>query len=116
MLCPTGLTTRRRRRPSRAVAVLDRRIGKLACELRLTSYFVGRGCAADRNQRPQDHVHDDDMAPAFDHPVLVDELDDGFTMFIGADRAGSLLEIGVIDTTDGPIIVHAMPARPKYLR
>ena len=42
--------------------------------------------------------------------------DDGFVMFVGADNAGNLLEIGVIDSADGPIIVHAMPARPKYLR
>ena len=27
-----------------------------------------------------------------------------------------LLEIGVIESVDGPIIIHAMPARPKYLR
>jgi hypothetical protein len=34
-------------------------------------------------------IHDDDMIHAFNHPVLVD---------------------------DGPIIVHAMAARAKYLR
>ncbi len=33
-----------------------------------------------------------------------------------ADTAGNLLEVGVIDSADGPIIVHAMPARPNYLR
>lgn len=48
--------------------------------------------------------------------MFVEDLDDGFVMFVGADPAGNLLEIGVIDSTDGPIIVHAMPARPKYLR
>jgi hypothetical protein len=37
-------------------------------------------------------------------------------MFVGADTAGDLLEVGVIDSTDGPIIIHAMTARPKYLR
>ena len=36
--------------------------------------------------------------------------------FVGADQAANLLEVGVIDSSDGPIIVHAMPARPKYLR
>ena len=35
---------------------------------------------------------------------------------VGADTTGNLLEIGVIDSGDGPIIVHAMAARPKYLR
>ena len=47
---------------------------------------------------------------------MVDDLDDGFTMLVGADPAANLLEIGVVDTSNGPIIVHAMPARPKYLR
>jgi len=61
-------------------------------------------------------IHDDDMLHAFDHPISVDDLDDGFMMFVGADIAGNLLEIGVIDSADGPILVHAMPARPKYLR
>ena len=57
-----------------------------------------------------------DMIHAFNHPIFVDDLDDGFTMFVGADPTAKLLEIGVVDTSDGPVIVHAMPARPKYLR
>jgi hypothetical protein len=61
-------------------------------------------------------IHDDDMLHAFNHPIFVDDLDDGFVMFVGADTTGNLLEIGVIDSADGPIIVHAMAARPKYLR
>jgi hypothetical protein len=61
-------------------------------------------------------IHDSDMLHAFNHPVFVDDFDDGFVMFVGADTAGNLLEVGVIDSADGPIIVHAMPARPKYLR
>ena len=48
--------------------------------------------------------------------MFVDDLDDGFVMFVGADTTGNLLELGVIDTIDGPIIVHAMPARPTFLR
>ena len=61
-------------------------------------------------------IADTDMIHAYNHPILVDDLDDGFTMFVGADPAANLLEIGVVDTSDGPIIIHAMPARPKYLR
>ncbi len=61
-------------------------------------------------------IPDDHMIHAFNHPIFVDDLDDGFTMLVGADRAGNLLEIGVVDTSDGPIIVHAMSARPNYLR
>jgi hypothetical protein len=61
-------------------------------------------------------IPDSHMIHAFNHPIFVEELDDGFTMFVGADPAANLLEIGVVDTSDGPIIVHAMSARTKYLR
>lgn len=37
-------------------------------------------------------------------------------MLVRSDRAGRLLEIGVVESSDGPLIVHAMEARPKYLR
>lgn len=67
------------------------------------------------NARKHD-IRDDDMLHAFNHPIGVEDLDDGLTMFIGPDRAGRILEVGVIDATDGPVIIHAMPARPKYLR
>lgn len=44
--------------------------------------------------------------------------DRGFVMAIGAARDGrTLLEVGFYPSLDGPdVIVHAMPARPKYLR
>ena len=61
-------------------------------------------------------ITDDDMIHAFNHPVLVDDVEDDFLMFIGAGTAGNLLEVGVIASSDGPIIIHAMSARPKYLR
>jgi hypothetical protein len=61
-------------------------------------------------------IHDDDMLHAFNHPMFVEDLDEGFVMFVGADVAGNLPKIGEVDSTDGPIIVHAMTARPKYLR
>jgi len=56
------------------------------------------------------------MIHAFYHPLFVDDPDDGFTIFVGADTSGNLLEVGVIDSINGPIIIHAMAARPKYLR
>lgn len=61
-------------------------------------------------------IRDLDMIHTFDNPIFVDGLDEGFTMFVGADPTTNLLEIGVVDTSDGPIIVHAISARPKYLR
>ena len=56
------------------------------------------------------------MLHAFDHPVRGEDLDDGFVMLIVPDRSGGLLEIGVVTADPGPVIVHAMPARPKCLR
>lgn len=50
------------------------------------------------------------------NPILVEDLDGGMTMFIGPDLAGNLNEIGVIGSEEGPVVVHVMRARPKYLR
>jgi len=56
------------------------------------------------------------MRHALRYPLRVADLDDGLTMFVGLARDGTLLEVGVADSGVGPIIVHAMRARPKYLR
>ena len=61
-------------------------------------------------------VPDEEMLHAFNNPLRAEDLDEGLTMLIGADHAGNLLEIGVVESGEGPVIVHAMPARPKYLR
>lgn len=37
-------------------------------------------------------------------------------MIIGPTRSAQLLEVGFIATDRGPVIVHAMEARRKYLR
>jgi hypothetical protein len=37
-------------------------------------------------------------------------------MHIGADRKASLLEIGIAEAEGIEFIVHAMPARDKFLR
>ena len=38
-------------------------------------------------------------------------------MVVGADRAGRLMEVGVVESHDEPslVIVHAKTARPKFL-
>ena len=62
----------------------------------------------------KDGITDDDMLHAYRHPIRVFDLDD-LDMLIGADHSGRMLEIGVA-TADGiEFIVHAMPARPKFL-
>jgi hypothetical protein len=42
--------------------------------------------------------------------------DEGLVMVVAPTRTGALLELGIIDTADGPVIVHALPARPNHLR
>ena len=44
-------------------------------------------------------------------------LDEDLTMLIGPASDGALLEIGVLDLEgDDPVIIHAMPLRPKFYR
>ena len=59
---------------------------------------------------------DSTILHAFSNPIRSEELDDDMVMLIGADPAGNLYEIGVVVGRDGPVVVHAMAARPKYLR
>lgn len=60
-------------------------------------------------------VEDDDMLHAYRNPVRVFRLDD-LVMLIGADRTGRLVEVGVVSAEGIELIVHAMPAREKFLR
>ena len=61
-------------------------------------------------------VSDDDILHAYRNPIRVFELDEGFTMVIGANHAAIVFEIGVVDGIEAPVIVHAMRAREKFLR
>lgn len=60
-------------------------------------------------------IDDEDMLHAYRHPFRVFDLGD-LTMLIGADRHGGFLEIGVAEAEGLEFIVHAMPARDKFLR
>jgi hypothetical protein len=44
------------------------------------------------------------------------DVDEGMVIYVGPDRAGNLLEVGVVDWHDTLAIVHAMPARPRFSR
>lgn len=61
-------------------------------------------------------VSDETILHAFNNPILVEDLDERMTMFVGPDQAGNLYEVGVVSTDESPIVVHAMKARSKYLR
>jgi len=60
-------------------------------------------------------VEEQTILHAFNNPIRSEDLEDGLVMLIGPDWAGNLYEIGVVDSEQGPVIVHAMPARAKYL-
>ena len=59
-------------------------------------------------------VSDDDMLHAYRNPIRVFDLGE-LTMLIGPDTAARLLEVGVSDAEGIEFVVHAMPARDKFL-
>lgn len=62
-------------------------------------------------------IQDDDILHAYRNATDAWHLNDGLVMLVGPDRSGGLLEIGVVRAEDGSsVIVHAMKARPKFLR
>lgn len=70
---------------------------------------------------PSARRHGDWDAQDLRHVVImavgVTVQDDGVTMYVGPDRAGNLMEVGVICLRDdSEAIVHAMrPPRAKYI-
>ena len=61
-------------------------------------------------------VSDDDMLHAVRHHWRAFETDDpDVTMFIGPSMTSAPLEVGVVVDDDGVAIIHAMPARKKFL-
>ena len=60
-------------------------------------------------------VDEETIIHAFNNPIRTEDLEEGLTMLIGPDRAGTLYELGVVDSRDGAVVVHAMVARRRYL-
>jgi len=60
-------------------------------------------------------ILDEDIFHAYHHPIRVFRLDD-LTMLIGPDQSAHLLEVGVSIGEGVEFIIHAMPARPKFIR
>lgn len=68
---------------------------------------------------PSAHKHgipEEDVLHAWRNAVDVWEQDDEMTMLIGPDCSARLLEVGLVDSDQGPVIVHCMLARRKYFR
>jgi hypothetical protein len=60
-------------------------------------------------------VEDEDIRHARRCATAFAEVDD-LVMWVGPARDGLLLEIGVTEIAGDEWVVHAMPARRKYLR
>ena len=61
-------------------------------------------------------VADQDIRVAVTVPVRLVRQGVDRVLVIGADSAGRLLEIVVLDPDDDPVAIHAMPLRPKFYR
>ncbi|NNF53053.1 MAG: hypothetical protein HKN03_01290 [Acidimicrobiales bacterium] len=62
-------------------------------------------------------VSEDDMMHAIRNHWRAFETDDpAITMFIGPSLDASPLEIGVVTDEEGSAVIHAMPARNKFLK
>ena len=62
-------------------------------------------------------VSDEDMLHAVRHHWRAFETDDpAVTMFIGPSTTTEPLEIGVVTDEGGAAVIHAMSARPKFLK
>ncbi len=61
---------------------------------------------------------DEDIRHALRNLVAVaaDPRDDDVTLLLGPDQAASLIEVGILSTDDGPLIIHAMAARTNRFR
>lgn len=60
-------------------------------------------------------IADDDIRHALDHVLAAGEQDDGKVLYLGADRAGNLLEVVSVVRDDGTeVVIHAMRMRAKY--
>jgi hypothetical protein len=57
------------------------------------------------------------MLHALRNPVRVEPEDDyGLVLVIGPVYTGALLEVGYVWRDGEQVVVHAMPARPRFLR
>lgn len=60
-------------------------------------------------------ITDEDIRHALRNLIAVadDPSDQDVTLFLGPTRAVNLVEVGVLATDDGPLIIHAMPGRTR---
>ena len=60
-------------------------------------------------------IADEDILHAFRNAIL-EVTDDDIVMLVGPNRDGNLVEVAIIRSKNGFLIIHAMQARKKYLK
>jgi hypothetical protein len=62
-------------------------------------------------------IDDEDISHAIRNNIRSFGMEEGITMVIGPGRHAQILEVGLVESVDGDLlVVHAMPARDKFLR
>jgi hypothetical protein len=60
-------------------------------------------------------IPDEDIEHAVRNAIR-QRVDGEFAMLVGPAADGTLLEVGILDLEgDDPVVIHAMPARPKLI-
>jgi hypothetical protein len=60
-------------------------------------------------------ISDNDMLHAYRNPLRVFQVED-LVMLIGGEETGRMLEVGVVAAEGIEFIIHAMPARERFMR
>lgn len=61
-------------------------------------------------------ISDEDVRHAVANAIRFHDLDEGLVMIVGPSTSRALIEVGIVTADDDePIVVHAMPARAKFL-
>lgn len=63
-------------------------------------------------------IAEEDVQHALWHAFTIEEIGEDPLRYLvlGPDRAGNLLELVVLDRSNGPAVIHAMTMREKYRR
>ena len=60
-------------------------------------------------------VATEDTLHAVHNAIIIEEIaEDPPRLVLGADQAGNLLELVVLDRPQGPAVIHAMPMTAQY--